>query len=348
MALQDATPTAKGGSDISTPEPFDEEALPESTPSLEAATRLIDPMRLNNLTPEEITPRHLRKANRTVKRVSHQLFGIQQAAHRLLLAARDEAQRGQQLARTDANQRRARRVQGAIRRHNDLHAHFDALEDEFRRHARKVAAARDLLQAWEQEKVGMARRGGAGVARALRQTTLNLARLERVTNDRLEETRRALVHVNVAEEAMRRDADMTRLDPVNFARFAGRSKWRVRLAVAFAVIALVAVIYPPWSPPHLALSCTIPVGNQRGCDTVHATSNVRVVNQGSGVMVGWAVITVNGANGNSSQVIPLVLLPHSSRALSCSDYGNCATEGGSAVKVQITTSGGSSDVSVVP
>ena len=345
-----ATQTSKSGSEIYTPDILDAAAsATNEANSLEAATRLVEPMRMNNLTPEEITPRHLRKARREVRKARHGLLTIQHAAGRILAAARHEAQHGQQLARTNQTRRRTRRVQNAIRRANELHAHYAALEDERSRFARKVAAARDLVQAWENEKVGLIkRRGGKGAARALKQTTLHLARIERLCRDRLEEARRALAHVTVAEDAMRRDTDMVRMDPVNFARFAGRGRMGVRLGILGLLIVLVALIYPPWSPPHLALGCSNPAASQSACATVHAASSLLIINQGSGVLLGWATISLNSSAGATSQVIPLVLLPHGSRALSCGDYGGCAPQGDGSLKVQITTSGGSSAVAVVP
>lgn len=344
------TPTFPIGNEIFIAENADEPtSVATESGSLEAATRLVDPMRLNTLMPEEITPRHLRKANRAVRRIRHHLVGLQNAAQQVLQAARVEAQRGQQLARTNQNQRRARRVQGAIRRASDLYAHYDALEEERARFARKVAAARTLLEAWENEKSGLAkRRTGLGAARALKQTTLNIARVERVTRDRLEEARRALAHVTVAEDAMRRDGEMVRLDPVAFRRFAGRGRWGVRLGIVALIVAILALVYPPWSPPHLALGCTFPAGLHNTCESVHATSGLRIVNQGSGVLIGWATVTLSQPSGTTAQVIPLMLLPNGSRSLTCGDYSGCAAQTGGNVQVQITTSGGSDAVSVVP
>src|SRR5579875_3428958 len=108
-----------------------EEALYTTGPaSLEAATRLVDPMRLNNLTPEEIQPRHLRRANREVRKARRGLVSIEHAAHRLLNTARLEAQRGQRLARTPPSRRRAHQVQLALRRAAGLNVYFAALEEE--------------------------------------------------------------------------------------------------------------------------------------------------------------------------------------------------------------------------
>src|SRR5690348_7689007 len=98
--------------------------------SLEAATRLVDPMRLNNLTPEEIVPRHLWRANREVRKARRGLAGIQHAAGRVLSTARVEAQRGQHLARTAPSRRRAHQVQMALRRAAGLSAYYAALEEE--------------------------------------------------------------------------------------------------------------------------------------------------------------------------------------------------------------------------
>jgi hypothetical protein len=316
--------------------------------SLEAATRLVDPMRLNNLTPEEIVPRHLRRANREVRKARRALVGIQHAAQRVLGTARTEAQRGQRLARTSPSRRRAHQVQIALRRAAGLSAYYAALEDERSRYARKVAAARDLLHTWEHEKRGLTRRPGGFAARNLRQTTLNLGRIERVTRERLDEARRALVHVSVAEEAMRRDADMVRLDPVNFKRFAGRGRLGVRLAGIAIILALIAFVYPPWSPPHLLLACTIPTKTNNACTAVHAASGLQIENHGSGMLVGWATINVSQDGNDSMQTIPIILLPHGARQLSCGDYSGCATQSGSSIHVQITTSGGSSAVAVVP
>ena len=345
-----ASQPTKSGSEIYTPDVLDASgSVTDGVTSLEAATRLVEPMRLNNLTPEEITPRHLRKARREVRKARHGLLTIQHASGRILAAARNEAQRGQQLARTTQTSRRSRRVQNAIRRASELHAHYAALEDERARFARKVAAARDLAQAWEKEKIGLITwRSGNSTARALEQTTLNIARIERVCRDRLEATRRALTHVTIAEDAMRRDTDMVRMDPVNFARFAGRGRLGVRLGILALLLVFVALIYPPWSPPHLTLGCSNPATSRKVCDIVHATSSLRIINQGSGLLLGWATVSVNSSSGASSQVIPLLLLPNSSRELSCGDYGGCASQGGGTIKVQITTSGGSSTVAVVP
>jgi hypothetical protein len=316
--------------------------------SLEAATRLVDPMRLNNLAPEEILPRHLRRATREVRRARRAFGGIQRDARWVLHTARTEAQRGQRLARTAPSRRRARQVQHAVRRADSLNAFFAALEEERSRYARKVAAARDLLYVWEHEKTGLKRQSGALFARMLHGATLAMGRVERVTRDRLDEARRALVHVSVAEEAMRRDADMVRMDPVNFRRFAGRGRLGVRLAVFAVVLALIAFIYPPWAPPHLSLACTFPTKAHNACAAVYATSGLRIINQGDGLLVGWATVTVNQPGGSTSQVIPLVLLPNGTRTLSCGDYSGCVSQSGSSIHVQITTSGGNSAVAVVP
>ncbi len=292
---------------------------------------------MNNLTAEELTPRHLRRANRAIKKGRRDLILIQRSAWHIQNAARSEALHGQQVARTTMGRRCARRVQVAVRRATALHAHFDALETERARIARRVAAGRDLLAAWRE----LPHRRGMGAARALRLTVLSVGRIERAARDRLEETRRALGHVAVAEDAMRRDVDMVRMDPVNFARVAGRRRWGVRLGIATVILALVALLYPPWSPPRLALNCAT---GSHSCATVPAATSVRLTNTGSGVLIGWATVT----NNASSQVLPLVLPPHGSRTISCVDYNGCAPQATDAIHVQITTSGGSSLVAVQP
>jgi hypothetical protein len=335
--------------DATTDDPTDDEAFYTSgMHSLAAATRLVDPMRLNNLVPEEILPRHLRRANREVRRARRGLSGIERDAHRVVHTARLEAQRGQRLARMVPSRRRARHVQMAIRRADGLNSYYSALEDERARYARKVAAARDLLTAWNQEKQGLHRRVGDFFAGRLRRTTLAIGRVERVTRERLDEARRGLAHVAVAEEAMRRDADMVRMDPVNFRRFAGRGRWGVRLGIVALILALVAFIYPPWAPPHLLLTCTIPTSAHNACASVHASSSLAVVNQGNGLLVGWATITISQPGAAMSQTIAVVVLPHGTQSLNCGDYGGCAAPTGSTVHVQFTTSGGSSSVAVVP
>jgi hypothetical protein len=314
------------------------EVLGEDVPlSLEAITRLVEPSRMNNLMAEELTPRHLRRANRAIKRGRRDLVAIQRGAWQVQHSARAEALRGQQLARTTMGRRRARRVQVASRRASVLHAHFDALEAERARVARRVATGRDLLAAWQE----LPHRRGESAARMLRQTVLSLSRIERAARDRLEETRRALAHVAVAEDAMRRDADMVRMDPINFARVAGRGRWGVRLGIAAILLALVALLYPPWSPPRLALNCAT---GAHSCATVPAAASVRLTNTGSGVLIGWATVT----NNASSQVLPLILPPHGTRILSCVDYNGCAPQATDAIHVQFTTSGGSSLVAVQP
>ncbi|MBA3826985.1 MAG: hypothetical protein H0X24_24220, partial [Ktedonobacterales bacterium] len=243
------------------------EAFETAPTSLENATRLVEPMRLNNLTPEEITPRHLRRANREIRRARRGLYTLQGAAQRLLHQGRSEAQRGQRLARTAPGQRRAHQVQTALRKAAELNGLFAALEEEQARYARRVAAARDLLTAWEGDKVGLARRRGNRAANGLRGTIVKMSRVQRITRERLDEAQRALVHVAVAEEAMRRDGDLIRLDPVNFARFAGRGRLGVRFAIIAVLAALVALIYPPWGPPHLSLACAVPTTGKAACDT---------------------------------------------------------------------------------
>jgi hypothetical protein len=321
----------------------------ETTPtSLENATRLVEPMRLNNLTPEEIGSRHLRRATRELRRARGGLFTLQRAAQRLLHSARAEAQRGQRLARTAPGQRRAHQVQVALRKAAELNALFAALEDECSRYGRRVAAARDLLTAWEGDKRGLTQQRGRGAAKGLSGMLSKISRVQRFTRERLDEVQRALVHVSVAEEAMRRDTDLIRLDPVNFARFAGRGRVGVRIAVVGVLLMLVALIYPPWGPPHLALACTVPAEGSRACATVHATSGLRLINEGNGVLVGWATVSVDVAGTTNSSVIPIVLAPRGSRVLSCSEYSGCAASSGSSVRVQLTTSGGSLAVAVVP
>jgi hypothetical protein len=320
------------------------EAFETVVPSLENATRLVEPMRLNNLTPEEILPRHLRRANREVRRARHGLFTLQNAAYRLLHKARDEAQRGQRLARTPQGQRRAHQVQTALRKAAELNALFAALEDERARYARRVAAARDLLSAWEGDKQGLSLRRGSRAANVLRGTIIKISRVERITRDRIDEAQRSLVHVSVAEAAMRRDTDLIRLDPVNFARFTGRGRAGVRLAILAVLLALVAVIYPPWGPPNLSVACA----GANSCQTAHAVSGMHIVNQGNGVLIGWANVTVDIDGVSTSQLIPLVLAPHGSRTINCGDYSGCATIVGSAVHIDITTTGGTKNVVVLP
>jgi hypothetical protein len=327
----------------------DETLYQSGVHSLEAATRLVEPMRLNNLTPEEILPRHLRRAIREVRRARRAFGGIQRDANWVLHTARREAQRGQRMARMAPSRRRSRQVQHALRRADSLNTFFAAIEEERSRYARKVAAARDLLYAWEHDKRGLKRRPGGFFARLLRQATLAMGRVERVTRERLDEARRALVHVAVAEEAMRRDADMVRMDPVNFRRFAGRGRLGVRLGMVAVVLALVALIYPPWAPPRLSLGCTFPTRTHNACAAVHATSELRIINQGDGLLVGWATITVNQDGASTSQVLPFVLLPRGTHNLLCGDYSGCILQPGSSIHVQITTSGGiSPTVNVVP
>jgi len=317
--------------------------------SLEAATRLVEPVRFNNLAPEEITPRHLWRARHIVLRARGHLHSIRRDSKRVTERARREAQSGQQLARTEPGRQRARRAQISFLSANELRVHYGALEEERSRFARRISAARDLLNAWEgvhlQPKVR-----GRRAARALSRAVLAIAREERVTRDSLDETKRVMHQLNIAEDAIRRDGETLRLDPVTFTRFAGRSRKRVRITLAIAIIALVALLYPPWSPPNLTLSCNPAGTGQSGCTQIHAENGLLIFNRGNGVLLGWAKVDVqvDTLHATQSQIIPLLILPHTNRILSCQEVGACTATAQETIHVQIISSGGTSTISVAP
>lgn len=314
--------------------------------SLEAATRLVDPMRLNNLTPEDITPRHLRRAMHEVRKARRNLEDIQLTSMKLLLSARGEAQIGQQLARMSPGRRRAKQVQQAVHRMQDLRSMHAALQEERARFARKIAAAHDLANAWDEAFV-LKRAKGKRVRQGLRHLALNSAREDRLASERLNDLERALRHTAVAEDAMRRDTDALRLDPVNFARFAGRTRKRVQISIAVVLAAMFALVFPPWSPPHIALGCSVP-SQAQACDQVSPTSSVRITNTGLGTLLGWITITSQRNYSTSTHVMPLVVLPHTTRSLSCGDLGSCTFDMGNIERVEITSTGGSYSLTIAP
>ncbi len=319
--------------------PGDDETL-----SLAAATRLVEPMRFNNLTPAEISGKHLRRATREMRRAQRGLRGVAHEGHRVIAKARVEAQTGQRLARLNLSKRRARKVQFALRRADHLRVRYDALQEERARYARKIAAARDLITAWQ--AVTASRNPlDRQAASVLIHASLAAAREERSARERLDDTERALHHLDAAEEAMRRDSDATRLDPLTFRRFAGRGRWRVRLGIAVVVAALLTLLYPPWSPPKLGATCETGVA----CARAHASAPLRLENSGSGVLIGWLTASVQSTGSlPATQVIPVVLLPQSSRTLTCGDLGTCTLTPAQSAKVQISTSGGSASVTIIP
>lgn len=315
--------------------------------SLEAATRLVEPMRFNNLTPEEITARHLRRARRLVLRARRQLHDIRRESHHVLMQMRGEAQRGQQLARTNPGRLRARQAQRFFRKASMLQAHYDALHDERARFARRIAAARDLVLAWQSVHVNQTSRA----VKALSQANLAIAREERITRDSLNDTERTLQHLNAAEEAIRRDGETVRLDPVTYRRHSGRIRKRVNLAIVAVVLALIAVIYPPWAPPSLAMGCTEPSTPHGACTAVHAGSGIHIANRGTGVLIGWATVNIQGhssATNGQTQYIPLFLLPRGTRTLTCEEVGGCVVGFQESIRVQIFSSGGTYSITVAP
>lgn len=320
----------------------------ESAPfSLEAATRLVEPLRFNNLTPEEITAKHLRRARRLVLRARRQLHGIRNESHHVLGQMRTEAQRGQQLARMSPGRARARQAQSFFRKASMLQAHYDALHEERARFARRIAAARDLLLAWQSVHGGRESRA----AKALNQANLAIAREERITRDSLNDTERTLQHLNAAEEAIRRDGETMRLDPVTYRHHSGRIHKRVNLAIVAVVIALIALFYPPWAPPSLAMGCTEPKTPHGTCMDVQAGSGIHIANRGTGVLVGWAAVNVQGQTSTTNgqtQYIPLFLLPRGTRMLTCDEVGGCVVGFRESVHVQIFSSGGTYNITVAP
>jgi hypothetical protein len=315
--------------------------------SLEAATRLVEPMRFNNLTPEEITAKHLRRARRLVLRARHQFHDIRRESHQVLTQMRAEAQRGQQLARSDPGRQRARQAQQFFRKASSLQTHYDALHEERARFARRIAAARDLLLAWQSAHGDRESRA----AHALHLANLAIAREERITRDSLNDIERTLQHLNAAEDAIRRDGETVRLDPVTFRRHTGRMRKRVNIAIVAVVIALIAIIYPPWAPPSLAMGCTEPSTPHGACTDVHAGSGIHIANRGTGVLIGWAAVNVQGdssATSGQTQYIPLFLLPRGTRTLTCDEVGGCVVGFRESVRVQIFSSGGAYTITVAP
>lgn len=308
------------------------------------ATRLVDPQRLNDLFPSEILPRHLRRARRAVARTRGGYNALQVTAERLLQGARQAAVQGQKVARTNPGRGRAIYVQRALRRALELHALYDALQEERGRYARRTAAARDLHAGWASAHPGLHGRGRLAAQR-LRRAILFAERHERITRERLAETRSALQHLDAAEEAMRRNSEEIRLDPITFTRFAGRVRWSVRLGILVLLLALLAAIYPPWAPPHLALTCA---DGLAPCGQLHAGAGLRLVNQGNGVLFGWVQVTVHTGQSQTSQFIPLIILPRADRRLTCADTNTCGLNLGQHATVTITTTGGGASATIDP
>jgi hypothetical protein len=348
------SPDGEGGAAPSEP-PVADEDQPTVTPaesedessvategrSLKAATRLVEPGSFNDLTPVEISPRHLLRARREMYRARSGLLGLQRDGLRLIARAHSEAQTGQRIARLAPGRWRARRIRWALRRASELHARYDSLQDERARISRRIAAARDVLDAWNSTSRSPL---GQPLATSLNRNILSAARTERVTRDRLDEAERMIHHLDAAEEAMRRDSEALRLDPVTFRRFAGRARWRVRLAILAFLLVLVALLYPPWAPPHVTAACG---GSSAACTSLSTSEVLSVFNQGDGVLIGWLTITVEyTAEPTTTQVMPLVLMPRASRMLTCSDLGICSLTPDAIAHVQITSSGGTLTVPI--
>jgi hypothetical protein len=309
--------------------------------SLNAATRLVEPLRFNNLTPAEIQPQHMRQARKEVNSVRRDLVNVRHEVNQMIASMRQVAQEGQQLAREQQGLVRARRVQQILRRIETLRVHYEASLAEQSRLARRIAAARDLLSAWESAE----HQRGKRAASALSHTITSVEQEAHITRECLTEAERFLPHLAVAEEAMRRDGAEVRLDPVTFQRIVGRSRKRIYIAAAIIAVVLITLLYPPWSPPSLAIACT---ESPKSCSTIHSGSSLHLKNNGTGVLVGWVTISVENDSTHQGQVIPLALLPNASRAFSCDDIGGCSLAPHSSLHIQFTTSGGTPSVTVEP
>jgi len=320
----------------------------EHSSSLEAATRLVDPMRFNNLTPAEITARHLMRARHIVLKSRNTLKILQNESQRVLRRSKVAAQRGQQLARTTQGKSRARQVQKALRRSEELHIHFEALHDERARFSRRLSAARDLYLAWK-EAHPTGSPIGQRAAAALNKATIIIAREERITRERLNDVERAFLHMNAAKEAMLRDSENIRLDPITYKKFAGRARKRVYITIAATIFALIAILYPPWSPPAISLSCGQPHTTHDTCTNIHPGTGFTVHNNGNGILVGWITVGTDGSStAKQGQLLPLTLLPHATRTLTCDDVASCALNPRESVHVQFYSSGGAYSITVAP
>lgn len=316
-------------------------------PPLEAATRLVAPERLNPLLPHEITARLLRRARREMRRAQRELLRLQDLGAQISQRCHYEAQRGQQLARMLPGRRRAVRVQRSLQRARELRAHYDALQAERGRLARRAAAARELDAAWETVHPG---RRGAGryAAEALRRATLLAEREERISRERLDETERSLQHIAAAEDAMRRDSGALRLDPVTFARFAGRRRWSVLLGLAVLLAALAAAFVPPWGLPHLGLRCADVGGAAVTCGQARTGATLWLVNHGDGVLVGWASVAIRTGGATSSAWLPFAILPGHDRRFSCGELSACDLAAGDQVTISVSSSGGGGTMVIAP
>ncbi len=316
--------------------------------SLEAATRLVEPVRFDNLAPEQISMWHLWRARLLVLRARRHLRSIQNESRQILDDLRAESRKGQQLARMDRGWQRAQQAQRFYRKTQELRLYYDALQEERARYARRIAAARDLHDAWR-EGHPHPMPWSSGMAALLAQACLTVAREERVARENLDEAERAMHHLNVAEEAVRRDGEAVRLDPVSFRRHAGRMRKRVHIAIIAAIIALIAIFYPPWSPPSLAMNCATPVTARGPCGKLHAGGGLHIKNLGNGILVGWAAINIHSQlGGTQMQVIPLLIMPHATRTLSCDEVSDCVVAYQESVHVQIVSSGGAYSITVAP
>lgn len=313
---------------------------------LDAATRLVDTMRFNNLLPEEIAPKHLRKAKRLILRVRRPLQDIRGDAHTISRKAQQASRREQQVARMLQGKGKAHRVQRAVQQNAAMRAYFAALQDERARASRKIAAARDLLDAWNLVHPAQKERGQRA-AHSLKTAILLAAREERITRDILNETGRNIEHINIAEDAMRRDNDTIRLDPVTFTRFVGRRRIRVYVALLTMIGALVAIFFPPWGPPTLQSSCLATAINAQ-CKTVQRGAGIHLLNSGSGILLGWIVVKTDQSTFLPAQIIPIAILPHQQQLLACDQVSQCTTPTLQKISLQITTSGGSQQITLTP
>ncbi|HKD77832.1 MAG TPA: hypothetical protein VKB76_20165 [Ktedonobacterales bacterium] len=316
--------------------------------SLEAATRLVEPVRFENLAPEQISIWHLWRARRLVLKSRRHLRSIQRESQQILGELRVESRQGQQLARAGQGWQRAHRAQRFYRKTQELRLYYEALHEERARYARRIAAARDLHAAW-QEGHPRPFLWGSGMAAALSRANLTVAREERVARENLDEAERAMHHLNAAEDAVRRDGDSVRLDPVVFRRHAGRMRKRVHIAIIATIIALIAIFYPPWAPPSLAMGCATPLNAQGSCNKLHEGGGLHIKNRGNGVLVGWATINIRSQLGTTQvQVIPLLIMPHATRTLSCDEVSDCVVAYQETVHMQIVSSGGAYTITVAP
>jgi hypothetical protein len=75
---------------------------------------------------------------------------------------------------------------------------------------------------------------------------------------------------------------------------------------------------------------------------------VRIVNTGSGMLLGWLTVSGQQDGAATSKAMPVIILPHGAQTLRCGDLGGCTQADMANTHINLVTSGGSAEVMIVP